>query len=54
MKANRVHFQDEYLRRWRSFAGACQPPSYHQPDERYVLVAANIDLPYWQESPRPG
>ena len=32
------------------FAGACQPPSYHQPDERYVLVAANIDLPYWQEA----
>jgi ribose transport system substrate-binding protein len=32
------------------FAGACAPPSYHQPDERYVLVAANIDLPYWQEA----
>jgi ribose transport system substrate-binding protein len=23
---------------------------YHQPDERYVLVAANINLPYWQEA----
>jgi ribose transport system substrate-binding protein len=29
--------------------GACQKP-YHQPEERYVLVAANIDLPYWQEA----
>jgi ribose transport system substrate-binding protein len=28
---------------------ACQKP-YHQPDERYVLVAANINLPYWQEA----
>jgi ribose transport system substrate-binding protein len=27
----------------------CQTP-YHQPDERYVLVAANINLPYWQEA----
>ena len=27
----------------------CEKP-YHQPDERYVLVAANIDLPYWQEA----
>ncbi|MGH9398268.1 MAG: substrate-binding domain-containing protein [Terriglobia bacterium] len=24
--------------------------SYHQPDERYVLVASNINLPYWQEA----
>jgi len=32
------------------FAAACQPPAYHQPDERYVLVAANVDLPYWQEA----
>jgi ribose transport system substrate-binding protein len=23
---------------------------YHQPDERFVLVAANINLPYWQEA----
>jgi ribose transport system substrate-binding protein len=23
---------------------------FHQPDERYVFVAANIDLPYWQEA----
>ena len=27
----------------------CEKP-YHQPDERYVLVAANINLPYWQEA----
>jgi len=33
-----------------AMAGAgCQKP-YHQQDERYVLVAANIDLPYWQEA----
>jgi ribose transport system substrate-binding protein len=30
-------------------AAGCQKP-YHQPDERYVLVAANINLPYWQEA----
>jgi ribose transport system substrate-binding protein len=28
---------------------ACQTP-YHAPEERYVLVAANINLPYWQEA----
>lgn len=27
----------------------CQKP-YHQPDERYVLVATNVNLPYWQEA----
>ncbi|HTQ96024.1 MAG TPA: substrate-binding domain-containing protein [Candidatus Acidoferrum sp.] len=33
-----------------SFAnGGCQKP-YHQSDERYVLVAANVNLPYWQEA----
>ncbi len=33
-----------------SFVGAgCQKP-YHQPDERYVLVTANVNLPYWQEA----
>ncbi len=31
------------------FCGACQQP-YHQQDERYVLVAANVDLPYWKEA----
>jgi len=28
---------------------ACGTP-YHQPEERYVLVAANVNLPYWQEA----
>lgn len=28
---------------------ACEKP-YHQPEERYVLVGANIKLPYWQEA----
>ena len=31
------------------FVNGCQAP-YHQPNERYVLVAANINLPYWQEA----
>src|SRR5208282_3555826 len=30
-------------------AGACQQP-YHQPEERYILVTANTNLPYWQEA----
>ena len=30
--------------------GGCAPPPYHQPNERYVLVAANVELPYWQEA----
>ena len=28
---------------------ACEKP-YHQPEERYVLVTANVNLPYWQEA----
>jgi ribose transport system substrate-binding protein len=28
---------------------ACEKP-YHEPEERYVLVAANTNLPYWQEA----
>jgi len=27
----------------------CEKP-YHQPEEKYVLVAANVNLPYWQEA----
>ena len=27
----------------------CEKP-YHQPEERYVLVTANVNLPYWQEA----
>ncbi len=29
--------------------GSCGTP-YHQPEERYVLVATNVNLPYWQEA----
>jgi ribose transport system substrate-binding protein len=29
--------------------GGCEKP-YHQPEEKYVLVTANVDLPYWQEA----
>ncbi|HEX5482968.1 MAG TPA: substrate-binding domain-containing protein [Terriglobia bacterium] len=32
-----------------AFLASCGK-SYHQPDERYVLVASNIKLPYWQEA----
>jgi ribose transport system substrate-binding protein len=28
---------------------SCQKP-YHAPEERFVLVTANINLPYWQEA----
>jgi ribose transport system substrate-binding protein len=28
---------------------ACQTP-YHQPEEHYILVTANANLPYWQEA----
>ena len=28
---------------------SCEKP-YHQPEERYVLVTANVNLPYWQEA----
>lgn len=31
------------------FLAACQQP-YHQPEERYVFVAFNTGLPYWQEA----
>jgi ribose transport system substrate-binding protein len=30
-------------------AAGCQQP-YHQQDEKYILVAANVGLPYWQEA----
>jgi ribose transport system substrate-binding protein len=28
---------------------SCQKP-YHEPEERYVFIASNINLPYWQEA----
>ena len=31
-----------------ALAGCAQ--SYHEKEERYVLIAANINLPYWQEA----
>jgi len=48
MKANRV-ISGLSIAVMAIVVGACQQP-YHQPDERYVLVAANIDLPYWKEA----
>ncbi|HXY01629.1 MAG TPA: substrate-binding domain-containing protein [Candidatus Limnocylindrales bacterium] len=27
----------------------CEKP-YHQPEEKYILVAANVNLPYWQDA----
>jgi ribose transport system substrate-binding protein len=32
-----------------ALAGACVKP-YHEENERYVFVATNINLPYWQEA----
>jgi ribose transport system substrate-binding protein len=29
---------------------SCGPPAYHQPEERYIFVAFNTALPYWQEA----
>jgi len=34
---------------WAVAAASCAKP-YHQPDEHYIYVAANINLPYWQEA----
>src|SRR5215467_6535019 len=28
---------------------ACQTP-YHDQDERYIFVASNVNIPYWQEA----
>lgn len=28
---------------------SCQQP-YHEPEERYIFIASNINLPYWQEA----
>ncbi len=48
MNANRVLFGIG-VAALALIAAGCQKP-YHQPDERYVLVTANVDLPYWQEA----
>src|SRR5437667_12680264 len=32
---------------------SCGPPAYHQETEHYFFIAANINLPYWQEA-QPG
>jgi ribose transport system substrate-binding protein len=29
---------------------SCGKAPYHQPEERFVFVASNINLPYWQEA----
>lgn len=29
---------------------SCGPAPYHQQEERYFFIAANINLPYWQEA----
>jgi ribose transport system substrate-binding protein len=46
MKANRVSL---FVIAALVMVVGCQKP-YHQTDERYVLVAANVNLPYWQEA----
>jgi ribose transport system substrate-binding protein len=29
---------------------SCGPEPYHQQDERYIFVASNVKLPYWEEA----
>jgi ribose transport system substrate-binding protein len=48
MKANRI-ISGLSIAALAIFAVACQKP-FHQPEEKYVLVASNINLPYWQEA----
>lgn len=48
MKMNRVFFTASIVI-LALIDGACEKP-YHTQDEKYVLVAANINLPYWQEA----
>ena len=48
MKANQIIFGLS-LAALALIAGACQKP-YHQQEEKYFLVTANVDLPYWQEA----
>src|SRR5215470_19517062 len=33
-----------------AFALVSCAPSYHEKGEHYILIAANINLPYWQEA----
>jgi ribose transport system substrate-binding protein len=48
MKLNRIMFRWSIVLLAVTAVG-CQKP-YHDPKERYVLVASNINLPYWQEA----
>lgn len=32
------------------FMASCGPEAYHEKEERYVFVTANVNLPYWQEA----
>jgi len=46
-----IFFQIQYV---AACVGGCRvggcAQSYHEKEERYVLIAANINLPYWQEA----
>ena len=48
MKLRRVHLL-VFALFLTGYLGSCQRP-YHQEDERYVFVAFNTSLPYWQEA----
>ncbi len=48
MKLSRIIFGWSFVLLAVTAVG-CQKP-YHDPNERYVLVATNINLPYWQEA----
>ena len=48
MKVNRICFAAS-IAVLGLMNGGCEKP-YHEQNEKYVLVAANINLPYWQEA----
>jgi ribose transport system substrate-binding protein len=48
MKSNRIGVVAAAALAWFGLA-ACQTP-YHDQEERYVFVASNVNIPYWQEA----
>jgi len=49
MKARQVHIPLLVVLLMTSCLASCQQP-YHQKEERYIFVAFNTSIPYWQEA----
>ena len=49
MKRNRTKLVPGFIFVGAVLIAACAKP-YHEENERYVFVATNIKLPYWQEA----